>query len=347
MKSILTTLILIVLVLTLSCGQKPIIEAPQKPIISWHSPADFRPSYITQDQDSIYWGLFISKMYSAKFNLWTVKSTDGKNWITPILIDNAYYFGSLDFSVTNDTLHLTYFQVDPDYFPDHGLGLGAFVDNKDELSLNYAIGDLTRDRDLDGIPDNVERELLTSPRLPDTDLDGKNDFFDTNPIAQPRPQSKNHEVYTAVLHGVIIASGLDTIPIARDTAWTEFYRMYVMSGPSPLYLSFPHEQKTFEMVGFPMTLISVKTPLWFGSRPGYRSVSGGIIPHIEFKNAKYNFFGNKASAFVEFYTNEEQITNYRFDLKKEKGKWIVFGTYLIEQEEDKETTDTSATSPQK
>lgn len=346
MKSILTTLILIALALIFSCGQSQIIEAPQKPIISWNPPADFKPSYITQDQDSIYWGLFISKMYSAKFNLWTVKSADGKNWISPILIDNAYYFESLNFSVKNDTIHMTYYQVDPDYFPDHGLGLGAFVDNKDEMTLAYAIRDLTRDRDLDGIPDNVERELLTSPRLPDTDLDGKKDPFDTNPIAQPRPQSKNHEVYTAVLHDIVKSSGLDTIRVARDTAWTQFYRIYVLSGPSPLYLSFPHEQKTFELIGFPMILISVKTPLWFGSRPGYRSVSGGIIPHIEFQNAKYNFFGNKASAFVEFYINEEQITDYRFDLKKEQGKWTVIGSYLLEQDEDKEKDDTTSTTPQ-
>lgn len=346
MKPILTTLILIVLALSLSCGQSPIIEAPQKAIISWNPPADFKPSYVTRDQDSVYWGLFISKMYSAKFNLWTVRSTDGRNWLTPILIDNAYYFESLDFSVRNDTLHLTYYQIDPDYFPDHSLGLGAFVDNKDEMKLTYSIRDLMRDRDLDGIPDNVEHELLTSPRLPDTDLDGKKDFFDTNPISQPRRQSNNHEVYTAVLHDIVKTSGLDTIPIARDTAWTKFYRIYVLSGPSPLYLAFPHEQKTFEMVGFPMTLISVKTPLWFGSRPEYRSLSGGVIPHIDFKSTKYNFLGNKASAFVEFYINEEQITDYQFDLKKEKGKWQVIGSYLLEQEERKGNKDTTSTVPQ-
>jgi hypothetical protein len=346
MKAFLTTLILSALVLSFSCGKQPIIEAPRKAIISWNPPADFRPSYITQDQDSVYWGLFISKMYSAKFNLWTVKSTDRQNWVSPVLIDNAYYFGSLDFSVMNDSLHLTYYEIDPGYFPDHGLGLGAFVDYKDEMKLAYDIRDLTRDRDHDGIPDNVERELLTSPRLPDTDLDGKIDYFDTNPLAKPREQSNNHEIYTAILHDIVKTSGLDTIPVARDTAWSKFYRIYVLSGPSPLYLAFSSEQKTFEMVVFPMTLISVKTPLWFGSRPEYRSVSGGIIPHINFKNIKYKFLGNTASAYVEFYINEEQITNYQFDLKKEKGEWRVKGSYLLEEEEGKEQKDTTATLPQ-
>ncbi len=345
MKSILTTLILILLVLSLSCGKQPIVEAPRKAIISWNPPADFRPSYITQDQDSVYWGLFISKMYSAKFNLWTVKSTDRQTWTTPILIDNAYYFESLDFSVKDDTLHLTYFQIDPGYFPDHSLGLGAFVDNKDEMKLAYSLRDLTRDRDLDGIPDNVEHELLTSPRLPDTDLDGKKDYFDTNPLAKPRELTSDHEIYTAVLHDIVKSSGLDKIPVARDTAWTKFYRIYVLSGPSPLYLAFSSEQKTFEMVGFPMTLISVKTPLWFGSRPEYRSLSGGIIPHINFKDIKYKFLGKTASAFVEFYINEEQITNYQFDLKKERGKWQVTGSYLLEQEEGKEKKDTTEATP--
>ncbi|MBD3219141.1 MAG: hypothetical protein GF310_12775, partial [candidate division Zixibacteria bacterium] len=201
-----TILILFFSFFILACEEGPVIEDSQRRLISWKPPADFKPSYITQDEDSIYWGLFISKRYSAKYNLWTVKSSDRQNWVDPILIENAYAFSDIDFEVRNDSLHFVVYEIDPGYFPDHGLGLGAYVDYKDDISLSYSIKELRKDRDLDKIYDNIEKELLTSDRLPDTDLDGKNDLMDYCPLSKPHPFDRNHRVYESVLWNIIQSS---------------------------------------------------------------------------------------------------------------------------------------------
>ncbi len=335
-----TILFLLLAAFLLSCGEGPVIEASQRTLVSWTPPADFRPSYITQDEDSIYWGLFISKRYSAKYNLWAVRSSDRQNWVDPIMIGNAYYFSDIDFEVRNDSLHFVFYEIDPGYFPDHGLGLGAFVDYKDDIPLSYSIKKLRTDRDLDKIYNNIENELLTSDRLPDTDLDGKRDLIDYCPLSGPRPLDRNHEVYEAVLWNIIRSSGLDTIRIEKDSAWTKYYSTYVLKEPSPLYLAFPREQRTFEFRGFPMPLIIVKTPLWFGSRPGYHSLSGGVIPHLTFRALNYSLLRNSATVYVESYLTEEHIDNYEFHVEKEGEIWIVTASYLLEVEE--ETEDTAA-----
>jgi len=96
------------------------------------------------------------------------------------------------------------------------------------------------------------------------------------------------------------------------------------------------------MAGFPMPLISVKTPLWFGSRPRYRGSTGGTIPHINFKGISHKFLQNKADVFVEVFRAEDNIENYRFVLEKEDDKWNVTSILLIEEAPD--STETEADS---
>ncbi len=336
-----TILILLFAAFLFACEEGPVVEDSQRRLVSWNPPADFRPSYITQDEDSIYWGLFISKRYSAKYNLWAVKSSDRRNWVDPILIENAYAFSDIDFEVRNDSLHFVVYEINPGYFPDHGLGLGAYVDYKDDISLLYSIKELRKDRDLDKIYDNIEKELLTSDRLPDTDLDGKNDLMDYCPLSKPHPLERNHKVYESVLWNIIQSSGIDKIKVEKDTAWTKYFRTYVLKSPSPLYLAFPKEKETFELKGFPMPLVIVKTPLWFGSRPSYNSLSGGTIPHLNFRAINYNLLKNGAKVYVESYLTEEQIDNYEFHVEKEGGQWVVTASYLLEEKQEEEDTTTS------
>jgi hypothetical protein len=323
--------ILILLVLSLSCSEEEVITDSRRSLIKWSPPEDFRPSYIVQDENGVYYGLFISKRYSGRYNLWGVSSRDGKRWLNPFMIDNAYYFGDLDFSVRNDSLFFIYYEIAPEYFGDHGLGLGDYVDYKDELELAYSLKALKHDWDHDNLPDNVEAELLISKRLPDTDLDGKPDGMDYNPLAIPQIKSGNYDLYEQVLWNIIRSAGLDTIPVKRDTAWSKFYGIYVLSEPAPIYVSFPREKQLFEMAGFPMPLISVKTPLWYGSRQRYNSSTGGTIPHINFKAVSHKLLKNKADVIVEVFRTEDNIENYRFVLEKTGDKWNVTSILLIEE----------------
>lgn len=331
--------ILILLALSLSCSEEEVITDSRRSLVKWSPPEDFRPSYITQDENGVYYGLFISKRYSGRYNLWGVSARDGKKWSNPFLIDNAYYFGGLDFSIRNDSLFFIYYEIAPEYFGDHGLGLGDYVDYKDELDLTYSLKALRHDWDHDNLPDNVEAELLTSKRLPDTDLDGKPDALDYNPLSVPRIKSGNYDIYEQVLWNIIQSAGLDTMTIKRDTAWSKFYGIYVLSEPAPLYVAFPHEKQLFEMAGFPLPLISVKTQLWFGSRPRYRSTTGGTIPHINFSRISHKFLQNKAEAYVEVFRSEDNIENYRFILEKVDDKWNVSSIFLIEEESDSTQTE--------
>ncbi len=336
----LTTTILILIILVAGCGSKEVVEDPRRKVVDWDPPQDFRPSKITRDQDGIYHGLFVSRMYSAKFNLWMVSSRDSINWINPTFIMNAYSSDDINFIVRNDSVYLTYFTIDPSYFEDYGLGLAEFVDYKDELNLAFALKDLKRDRDRDGIYDNIEGQLLISYRLPDTDLDGKPDLYDFCPLSKPRPQTKNHRVYHAVLEDVIETSNLDQIKIQRDTAWTKYFRLYTLQHPTPLYLSFADEKTLFELQGFPMPLIMAKTPLWFGSRIEYRSFSDDIIPHLNFKKVAYNFLRAEARVYVDSYVSDDSQEEFEFHVKKDKGKWVVKTVRLILPPEE-QTQDTS------
>lgn len=333
-RPLVTIVILFLTLFSLSCSEKEIITDSRRSMINWSPPEDFRPSYITQDENGVYYGLFVSKRYSGRHNLWGVSSRDGQRWSHPFMIDNAYYFADLDFSVRNDSLFFIYYEIAPEYFGDHGLGLGAYVDHKDDLELSYSLKALKHDWDRDNLPDNVEAELLTSKRLPDTDLDGKPDFLDYNPLTVPQIKSGNYDLYEQVLWNIIQTAGLDTVPVKRDTAWSKFYGLYVLNEPFPLYVAFPGEKELFEMAGFPMPVISVKTPLWYGSRQRYNGPTGGTIPHITFWRISHRFLQNKADVYVEVFRTQDNIENYRFQLEKQDDNWNVSSIFLIEEVPD-------------
>jgi len=342
-KLILTIIIFTIPLYIGGCGTKTVVEDPRRPLIGFNPPADFRPSRITQDEDGVYWGLFVSRRLSAKDNLWAVKSRDRQKWIDPVLIMNAYFAADIDFEVRNDSLHFVFHEIDPGYFSDYGLGLGDFVDYKDECELSFAISTLVYDRDNDGIYDRVEEELLTISRLPDSDLDGKPDRLDLNPISKPTTQTRNHQIYKAILQNLIQTAGLDKITIQNDKDWSKYYGLYYLAEPYPLYLSFSSEQHVFELTGFPMPLIIVKNPLWFGSRTNYTSFSDGVIPHINFKQVNIKPLASRAQVIVETYFNSESNDNFDFTVDIDHGIWKVLSVSKIEPVTEDETDSDSTT----
>jgi hypothetical protein len=328
----LTTIILFLLVFQFSCGEKAIVTDPERPVLFWSPPEDFKPSYITEDNNGVFWGLFISKRYSAKYNLWVVKSKDSENWTDPLLVDNAYYFSDLNFNVRNDSLNFIFYEIAPEYFRDHGQGIGEFVDNKDDLELTFVLKDLRYDRDRDGIPDKIEKELLTSNRLLDTDLDGKSDRLDFNPLSMPQIQTVKHKLYKSVIQEILKTSKIDNTIIKKDSVWSRFFGIYVISEPNPLYLSFQNEKSTFELTGFDVPLIIVRTPLWFGSRPSYRGWSDGIIPHLNFTEVSIDILRKNARVRVQNYISHENSDEFNVFLKKKDDSWQVESIILIEEE---------------
>lgn len=342
-KLILTIIIFTIPLYICGCGEEVTIEAPRQSILDFNPPGDFRPSRITQDEKGAYWGLFVSRRLSARDNIWVVKSGDKKRWIDPVLVMNAYFANSIDFEVHSDSLYFVFYEIDPGYFLDYNLGLGDFVDYKDECEISFALSDLTYDRDNDGIYDNIEEEILTSNRLPDTDLDGKPDRLDTNPISKPAVRTRHHQIYEAVLENIIHTAGLDTITTHNDKEWSRYYGLYYLSESYPLYLSFSAEQELFELAGFPMPLIMVKTPLWYGSRTRYTSSSDGIIPHINFKRVTIKPFVNQAEVLVENYFNSENDDEFEFLVDLEDGLWTVRGVTKIEPVPEEEQTEDSTT----
>jgi hypothetical protein len=323
------------------CGDDIIVEDPPRNLLFWDPPEDFRPSYIRQDESGTYWGLFVSRRYSGKHNLWIVNSNDREKWVNPLLVENAYYFEDLDFEVRNDSLFFIYYEIAPEYFPDHGLGLAEFVDYKDELELSYALNDLRADRDIDSIPDNVEAELLLSNRLPDTDLDGKLDRRDMCPHSKPIAQTTKHKIIESILKEILVSSGLDTLEIEIDQAWSRFFGLTTLKESYPFYVSLSEEWDIPEFVGFPMPLVITKSPLWFYDRQRYKGFYDGTIPHIDIKEIEKIFMRNYATALVRIHIDPQNTNDYEFVLSEKDGLWQVDKTLLIESEDTESEEDTA------
>jgi len=335
-KIVLTIVILTISLGIVGCDSEVVVEDSRRPLLTFTPPDDFRPSKITQDENDLYWGLFISHRLSGKDNLWVVRSRDRQTWTNPLLVMNAYFTSFIDFEVRGDSLHFVFYEIDPGYFNDYGLSVGDFVDYKDECELSFALYDLKYDRDNDGIYDNIEKEILTSNRLPDTDLDGKPDRLDFNPISKPAVLTRNHEIYAVILKEILKTAQLDNITISRDADWTKYYGIYYLTEPQPLYLVFSSEQDQFEFTGFPMPLVNVHTKLWYGSRISYRSNSDAVIPHIEFQNIDYINFSKSAKVLINTFMTNEKQNQYEFLVKSENDDWIVKSVTLIESEIEEE-----------
>jgi hypothetical protein len=327
--------------LLVSCGEKIAVTDPPRNLLFWNPPTDFRPSFITQDENGRYYGLFVSRRYSGKHNLWLVSSRDRKTWREPLLIENAYYFRDLDFEVRNDSLHFVYYEIAPEYFPDHGLGLAEFVDYKDDLPLSYSISDMKKDHDRDSIPDNIEGEMLISSRLPDTDLDGKLDRHDMCPISKPIPQTEKHKIIAAILEKIVESSGLDTLQIKIDRAWSKFFGIITLTEPYPMYVALSEEWDVPEFVGFPMPLVITKSPLWFVEHQNYEGFYDGVIPHIDIKSIEKQFLRGFATAIVRIHIDPENSNDYEFIMIKENNLWKVDKTLLIQPEGSESEQDTA------
>jgi uncharacterized membrane protein len=313
--------------------EKTVEVDPARPVMSWSPPADFVPSYITADDSGSLWGLFVSKRYSAKDNLWAVQSADSVNWKNPILIGNAYNFDSLEFDVRSDSLILVYHGISTLYAIDQGLDHEHFVKQAEIVRIAHALDDLTNDNDKDNLPDNIENELLTDKDQSDTDQDGKPDNQDFNPLARGMQPTDNHKMFSAVLWDIIASPNQDHRLTGRDSIWSKFYKIYTLTERTPLYASFSELDSVPEFIDFPVPIISETSPDKFRSVSGYNGWTGGVIPYYDFREVQYNFEKDKESAeiFVDRYHTADKIEYLQYSLLKEDGIWNVSAVTQIEK----------------
>lgn len=138
-------------------------------------------SCVVQDEDSIYWSVFVSK-YFGFLEFWVSYSSDLKTWSksyytgVPVLMyeDYTFLFRDNKFKFLcsgkkrTKTPHYTRAAVDT--------AITEYIISKATL---YG------DKDTDGLTDLAEDMLWTDPTLSDTDDDGKADGYDRNPLAAP------------------------------------------------------------------------------------------------------------------------------------------------------------------
>ncbi|MCK4655893.1 MAG: hypothetical protein KAT85_02640, partial [candidate division Zixibacteria bacterium] len=141
---------LFALFLILSCGEKVIDRDRPREVLTWDFPDDFEPSHITTDDSDTRWGLFVSRRYSERDNLWTVRSVQGGEWQTPLLLMNAYFSSELEFEVQRATLKLVITEIDDDYFWDYDQYLQDTMPFPETVTVELSLNDLTRDDDFDG-----------------------------------------------------------------------------------------------------------------------------------------------------------------------------------------------------
>jgi uncharacterized membrane protein len=332
---IITLLIAILLIISLSCTEKNIVTDPPRQIISWDPPDDFSPSHITQDDDGVFLGLFVSKRLSGKDNLWVVQSQDSAAWVNPLMIGNIYAHDSLSFKVSNDSLIISYLGVSSDLAMDLGLTRQEYPQVSNNWTMIFLIDSLTLDSDKDGIPDNIEYELLSEISNTDSDSDGKTDDQDFNPLTRPMNQTDIHKMYLTTLKHIISSSLIDVNNIGKDSIWSEYYGIYTLSEPAPLYVSFNELDSVPEFKDLPVPIIADITTDKFKVSSGYDSWSVGVIPHYNFREVEYAFEKKQesASVFIDKYLAGGIIEYYEYILNKNDNAWQVTEANKIEKPE--------------
>jgi len=311
------------IILTLACSD-PVIDSDRpRQAISWDIPDGFEPSHITTDDPGARWGLFISRRYSAKDNLWTVRSVDGNEWHDPVMLMNAYLSTSLKFEIANDTFILTYYEIEDGYFYDYNVPFEDTLPFPDTVIVRLSLKNLLTDRDRDRIPDRIEQELLLSSRLPDSDIDGKTDDVDFSPLGLPLIHKENFEVYRAALIELMHLDDPVNLNPAEDTAWTRYYGIFYVHEQTVAFVALPGETTMPELLNLPIITILARSPLYFTSRRLYTSSTRGIIPHLTFYKPKIDVLGSGASMDIEYVAGKYRKESATVHMSKRADKWVI------------------------
>ena len=295
---------LFALFLILSCGEKVIDRDRPREVLTWDFPDDFEPSHITTDGNGNRWGLFVSRRYSERDNLWAVRSVQGGEWESPVLLMNAYFSSELEFEVDRETVKLVIVEIDDDYYWDYDHDLQDTMPLPERITVEFSLTDLTKDEDLDGLPDRIEQELLLSTRLPDSDLDGKRDDVDFCPLAKPLAHADRFDIYReAIMYLMRLDEPAKMQPV-EDTAWSRYYDIYYVYKPTIGFLALPGERFMPELLNLPITLIQARSPLYFTGKRLYSSSTGGVIPHLVFERPKIEIAGSHAEMDIMYVTHK-------------------------------------------
>jgi len=306
-----------------SCSDPVIVRDRPRTVNNWLYPNDFEPAFITEDENGVRWGLFVSQRFSAKNNIWVTYS-DGSEWQTPLIVMNAYQFDSLSFAVRSDSLYIEFVGLSDDYFFDYNAFTGDTMDLYRPVNLAFPLALLRSDCDGDNMPDRIESELLTSTRLPDSDTDDKTDDLDFCPLGSPVVHDARFDVYKATLERLARLDDPEKMQPSQDTAWTKFYGMYYLNEPNTLYLVLVGEKELPEIPGLGVVLIQVRAPLYFTSRDSYRTSTGGVIPHLIFHNPKMGLFDRSATMRIEHVTSKYAREAAMVSLERtEGGEWSI------------------------
>jgi hypothetical protein len=293
-------------------------------VFSWDLPLGFSPAYVATDTSGVNWGLFVSRRFSGKDNLWAVRS-DGSGWEKPVCVMNAYVFDELRFEVRDSRLNLTFVNIDPGYYRDYDLKQPDTSSTPDTLRLRFDISGLEADADKDQLPDVVEAELLTSNRLPDSDADGKSDGVDYSPLGKPLPNEARFEIYRAAIVYLMHLDDPKNIEPREDTSWSAYYGVPYLHEPTVAYLSLPDEIAMPEFVDLPIILIEARAPLYFTAKQRYSSVSGGIVPHLLFRKPEFVMFEEMTSLLIEYVADKYRRESATLLFRKIDGSWSVEG----------------------
>ena len=297
------------MVVFVCCSEATVDRDRPRSIISWNFPDQFEPSHISEDEAGNRWGLFVSKRYSGKDNIWAVKAEPGGEWQNPVLLMNAYLHSRLSFQVSSDSFFLEFDDIDDGYFYDYGVEPPDSSEETIVTRVSFSRRDVTRDSDRDGVPNSIENELLLSNRLTDSDSDGKSDAVDFCPLSIPMPQSERYEFYKIALRSLMNLDDFENIQPSKDTAWSRYYGIYYIHEPTVIYLALPGEVQMPELTGLPVIVVQVRNPMYFTSKQSYASNSGGVVPHLEFQRPNVDFLGKKSQMKIRYV-----IHRYRSEL---------------------------------
>ncbi len=324
-----SVLFLALSLLVLSCTDARIREDRTRPLLNWVYPNDFEPSYITEDESGVRWGIFASQRFSGKDNIWAVHD-EGAGWVEPLLLMNAYYYERLEFSVEKDTLELVFHDMADEYFYDYDEDIDV-PEFPDTTKLAFALEDLRYDEDSDNLPDRLERELLLSTRLPDSDMDGKADNMDFCPLGHPMQAADRFEIYVTALENFLDLDDPGRLLPSQDTAWTRYYGMYYLDEPNTQYVALPGENELPEFVGLPIVLVQARSPLYFAAKPLYQTNSGRVIPHLVLYRPSIGFFGKDAEMLVEYAASRHLREKAILSFAQADGEWSITDIEVLEQ----------------
>jgi len=313
--------VLLIPFFSLSCGEKLIDRDRPREVLTWDFPDDFKPSHVTTDESGARWGLFVSRRYSERDNLWAVRSDERGEWQSPVLLMNAYYCSKLEFEVREQVFRLIFAEIDDNYFWDYEQFLQDTLPFPQTVTVELAMTDIARDSDRDGLPDRIEKELLLSSRLPDSDADGKGDNVDFCPLAKPGAHAERFEIYReAIVYLMRLDDPAKLLPV-EDTSWSRYYGTYYMHQPTVAFLALPAEISLPELLNLPIVLIQARSSLHFTDKTLYSSSTGGVVPHLVFERPTIDLMGNHAEMEIEYVTHKYKRERATIHFTKRDSEW--------------------------